>query len=614
MPKPKPTTIDFETEGIEERPLYPPKPVGVSIKPYRKKAKYYAWGHPTGNNCSKADGVRALATAIREAESIVCHNARFDADVGEVHCSIVWPWDKTHDTQVLAYLVDPHARSISLKPLANDWLGMPPEEQEAVRDWLVEHGIERKGTKQWGRSICKAPGDLVGKYADGDTVRTEKLFDRFYDYVVEHNMLGAYNRELRLLPVLLTNEREGVQVDAKGLKKDIKVIRTALQDTDQRIRNKLGVSELNIDSDASLADAIDKYQPGIAWPLTPTGLRSTTKDALHSVLGDQELLALLQYRASMLTCVGTFMEPWLATAEQTGGRIHTTWHSTRGEGGGSRTGRLSSSPNFQNMPTLSSPRFAEVIALHAKYLAGYGLPALPAVRSYIVADTKNHVILDRDFSQQELRVLAHFESGAMMNAYLENPTMDLHQFAADTILEILGIALTRKATKTLAFGILYGMGLGALAERLAVTVKEAKDTKGAYMKAFPGIKEIQDDLKTRARNELPMRTWGGREYFVEPPKMVKGERRTFDYKLFNYLIQGSSADITKEAVLRYNETKKDGRLLLTVHDQLLACAPKAAWKSEMTLLKEAMEGIALDVPLLSDGEYGYRWGQLKECA
>ena len=157
------------------------------------------------------------------------------------------------------------------------------------------------------------------------------------------------------------------------------------------------------------------------------------------------------------------------------------------------------------------------------------------------------------------------------------------------------------------------MGLGALAERLKVSVDEAKRIKQHYLNTFPGIAEIQKALKFRGRQRLPMVTWGGRKYLSEPAKVVDGRLREFEYKLFNYLIQGSSADITKEAMIRYATLKKHGRLLFSVHDQIIVSCPKKYWKEEMALLKEAMEGVPLDAPLLSDGAYGYRWTETKEC-
>ena len=589
--------------------------MGVSIKEHGKPARYYAWGHPTGNNCTVAKGVDALRKAVKNKHGVVCHNGKFDGDVAETHLGVTWPWDKTHDTMILAYLIDPHSKVIDLKPLSERYLDMPPSERDAVRDWLIANKIVTKVMKNWGAYISKAPGDLVGEYANGDTIRTEQLFQLFYPRVVEVDMIDAYRREIRLLPVLLRAEREGVAVDAKKLRADVTTYTAAITQVDEMIGKLLRMKNLNVDSDTDLADAIERRFPGRDWVLTPTGQRSTSKENLKAVITNKPLLAMLTYRASVMTCLNTFMQPWLLTASDADacGRIYTYWNSTaQDKGGGSRTGRLSSTPNFQNIPTLKSPKFVDAIEYHARYLSDKGLPALPQVRSYIVADTKQDVLCDRDFSQQELRVLAHFEDGAMMRGYLENPRLDLHDYARQVIKDNVGLELTRKDTKNIAFGLLYGMGLGSLAEKLGLTVDEARTTRNAYLNTFPGIKLISSDLKMRAQNDLPMRTWGGRLYYVEPPKIIDGKLRSFEYKLFNYLIQGSSADITKEAILAYDELRRDGHLRLTVHDELLISVPKKAWRGEMELLRRAMENVPLDVPLLSDGGVGYRWTELKE--
>lgn len=608
--------VDFETKGIQPRPFYPPRPVGVAIlKPRQKKSRYYAWAHPDGNNCTEEEAKNALLEVWNSKASVSFHNAKFDMDVAETYLGLpLLPPDRVHDTMLLAYLDDPHAKNIGLKELAQRRLGWEPEERDVVRDWLVAHKIVPSTNKKtWGAHISEAPGTIVGPYACGDTDRTAKVLDLLLPDIKERGMFKAYDRERRLIPVLLDNERQGVCVDLPRLEADVARYREALASASKMIWKILGC-EFNVDSGEETANALDRKYPGISWPLTAKGQRSTAKEALEEVLEGRppKLLALFSYYATVATCLRTFMEPWLVTALHTNGRIHTQWNSVaQPEGGGTRTGRLSSTPNFQNIPTLKSPKFQRAIELWKAHLEKLGLPPLPAVRAYIVP-SKGCVLIDRDFSQQELRVLAHFEDGDMLEAYKQDPTIDFHAFAAKLIFGE-ATAANRKTTKNLAFGLLYGMGLGSLAARLGVDVKRAKEIKDLYLGTFPGIKEIQKTLKQLATTGQPMRTWGGRQYLCEPPKIVDGRLRTFDYKLFNYLIQGSSSDVTKEAWLRYDATRKHGRLLLTVHDQMLGEVPKKAWKEEMKILKEAMNGIAIDAPLLSDGAVGTRWTEMEEC-
>jgi DNA polymerase I-like protein with 3'-5' exonuclease and polymerase domains len=138
-----PVTIDFETEAIQQRPHYPPKPVGLAVKFPGKPSKYLAWGHPTKNNARWEDAERVLREIWDSDLDVLCHNAKFDLDVAETHFDLVpLPWKRIHDTMFLLFLDNPHAASLSLKPSAERLLGMPPEEQDAVADWLREHKVK----------------------------------------------------------------------------------------------------------------------------------------------------------------------------------------------------------------------------------------------------------------------------------------------------------------------------------------------------------------------------------------------------------------------------------------------------------------------------------------
>ena len=171
--------LDFETEGIQNRPDYPPKPVGLAVYDPTVAPVYYAWGDQTANYCDYAQARMELAEYLENPENeFVFHNAPFDCSIIEERMGLKVPWEKVHDTMLLAFLTDPFGE-LSLKPLSEKLLGMPPDEQDAVRDWLVKHGVCRANDKSWGAWISKAPGDLVGEYAKGDVVRTLKLYEHY---------------------------------------------------------------------------------------------------------------------------------------------------------------------------------------------------------------------------------------------------------------------------------------------------------------------------------------------------------------------------------------------------------------------------------------------------
>lgn len=620
----KPTTIDFETMGIEGRPNYPPIPVGVSIKKWGRPSKYYAFGHRCENNCSWGEAKELLEEAYDTEDGILFQNAKFDLDVAEVHMGIKIPeWQRVHDTMLLLFLDDPNQLELSLKPAAKRLLGWEPEEQDAVAQWLIDNPpakgvkVSKGGKYPFGAYIAYAPGSLVGKYANGDVDRTEAIFKLLYPRIVEASMLDAYNRERQLLPILLEMERQGLPVDLPRLREDLAMYRQTQTTVDKWVRDRLGADEeLNLDSGEQLfnamlmADVVDKGQA----LLTPTGKYQTNKDALLLAVTDDVLLAMLQYRSQLKTCVGTFMGPWCQVAEQSGGLIYTTWNQVKapkgpGGVGGTRTGRLSSTPNFQNIPKSFKSHF-RTEENPDKPVAPIELPPLPKIRSYIVA-FPGEVLVDRDFSQQEVRILAHYDGGELLSQYQADAWVDFHTSTQQKLAE-QGKVYERKFVKTVNFGLIYGMGNAALATDLGITVEEATKLKKDILSLYPGIKDLYKDMKACAKTHTPIHTWGGRRYYCEEPKMVQGRYREFDYKMVNTLIQGSAADCTKEAVIRfYNAKKPDWRILLNVHDQITVSVPPEDMEEAMEVLRTAMESIAFDVDMLSEGSVSTtNWAEL----
>ena len=629
MKQPKPVVIDFETFGIEGRPKYPPMPVGVSIKYPGKKAKYYAFGHPEGNNCCWSDAAAELAKAYAHKDGVLFHNGKFDVDVADVHFGLAVPsWERIHDTLFLLFLDDPHQIELGLKPAAARLLNMPAEERDAVGDWLIEHqpvpGVKISRSKSsehyFGRYIAYAPGDLVGTYANGDVDRTEAIFNLLWKKTVERGMLAAYDRERRLMPILLEMERQGLPIDLKRLRNDVAMYNEWRAKIDAWIIKTLKASpDINLDSGQQLVDAmvkVGKADPDLL-PRTPTGKFQTNKEALLQGVTDKTLLAVLKYRTQLNTCLNTFMQPWLATAEASGGLIFTTWNQTKMPSGdsnvGTRTGRLSSTPNFQNIPKEFQPIFHhEAPDKKLPKCPFKDLPPLPRVRSYITP-FPGHVLIDRDYSQQEPRILAHFDGGALMDKYLEDPWIDFHDFAKAE-LEKMGKFYDRKPVKNTNLGLIYGMGVGKLAERNGMTVEEAAELKQAILQLYPGLRDMYQDMKIRARLNQPIRTWGGREYYCEPPRLVNGRIQEFDYKLVNVLIQGSAADCTKEAIIRYHAAKHpEAKIILIVHDQITVSVPKKIFKAEMEVLRKCMESVEFDVPILSEGSVSdTNWDELRD--
>jgi len=605
----KPITLDFETKAIEKRPVYPPVPVGLAIWEPGRQPRYMAWGHPVENNCHKEDAARTLKFYWDSKRPLLFQNAPFDLEVAQVHFGLPYPpWHLIHDTMLLAFLHDPHARTLSLKPTADRWLDMPPVEQDAVKEWILANVQGRNTRKLWGAHIAEAPGRLVGEYAIGDVVRTRKLFDLLSSRVSKR----AYDRERELQPLLLDAEHRGVAINKRKLERAVTGYEKTLENIDKDIRTRLRAPTLDVDSPRQLVKAIDLRKLVDVWELTPKGSKSAAAKSLQRTCKDKQLSGLLMYRGRLKTGLRTFGRSWIESAYDS--RLHCHWNQVVNEEGvkkyGARTGRLSSSPNLQNVPKLR-PEPVE------------GFPALPHPREYIVP-SDGCVLLGRDYSQQELRILAYYIGGSVASRYAANQNMDLHVFAQEELKKEFGIELDRRAIKTIAFGILYGMGVPRLAEALGVERSVAYTFKEAYINIFPGLRALQ----AKHSEDNCIDTWGERHYDAEPPishtelarsfggtELVEHEviDREFSYKLLNYKIQGTAAECAKQAIINLHGALRESEFLLSVHDEFLVDCPKGAEKEEMARFNEALLDVDFSpIQMLSDGKIGRRnWSTMR---
>lgn len=634
-------TVDFETEPIRNRPHYPPRPVGVSIKRYGERAVYFAFGHRAGGNNCTEESARSVLEELWTDPSVqlVFHNSKFDVAVATERWDLpMLPWERIHDTMFLAFLYDPYSTHFGLKPLAHMLLNMPPDERDDVAGWVWEHRakIEQLYSAEFGGLkvrknkeaawVCVAPGDLVAPYANGDTVRTEALFDFMYDDIVRRGMLQAYIRERRLMPIFMRNEREGMRVAIDDLANDVDIYGRAFAYVEDQLRFALRASGLNFDADQDVAAIL--IERGIVLEQdfvrtaptrnNPNGQLSVSKDNLlpelftgttaQGVPGWQIAQA-LGYRNRLKTCLDMFMRPWLAQAEINGGYITTNWNQIRGEGG-TRTGRPSTNDhNFLNISKDFSGRDDQY--KHPEFL---GVPELPLCRVYVLPD-EGHTFVHRDFNGQELRVFGHFEQGALWEQYQDDPRIDVHAFVGAEFMRTAQREIERTKVKVMNFQAIYGGGAPALSKKLRVSLAEAKTLKGFHDKALPGRKILNEEITRVIRRGDPICTWGGRLYYEEPRE--PGEREKI-YKLLNYLVQGSAADLTKESIVEWDDANRSlprdqqSRFMVTVYDEINVSSPTEVMRQNMALLKEVMEAPRLTVTMLSDGKIGDAWGRLEK--
>jgi len=604
----KPIFLDFETEGIKARPKYPPVPVGLAV--YDPEGQfpngYYSFDHLYGNTSTFSEVYDLLLNVYCSNRAICFHNAMFDLDVIETHFDLAIPNTlRLHDTLILAFLNDPHVQSLSLKDLVVTYGLAQPDERDELKEWIIENVPEAKKKKStWGAYICQGPTELVGRYAMADVRLTSLLYD-FLSEKVLPAQAEPYQREMALIPMLLENSRLGVRVDVPGLEKAKLQAETDIALSTDWVRALLNSPDLNVDSDQQLVEVIyqsEHWDKNKSWPKTDKGQLQATKEAFEEMLTNEHLRDVLRYRANLSTCLSTFIEPWLHSGRDTG-RIYTNWNSVRGERGGTRTGRLSSTPNFQNAPI----RYPKVNLPDDLKVA-----ALPLIRSFILPD-EGHKLVACDFNAQELRIFAHFEGGNLMRQYQVDARADLHTYAAKMMTEASGREVTRTYSKGVSFAILYGAGPKKISEMLEVDYEMAKTLMDSYTTAVaPGLKSMQATMKTRYKLNQPIKTIGGRLVKMEPAKVVYGRLREFDYKGVNLLIQGSAADQAKAAMLLFQKTRRGSRLLLSVHDELVISAPIEAIEREAECLMHAMcNAVHMDVPMVSDYKVGLTYQDTK---
>ena len=592
-------TVDFETEAIGPRPAqYPPVPVGVSIRWPNGFSEYLAWGHPVGNNCTFEQARTRLWTAWQHP--CLFHNSAFDMEVAFAHLGFPAPrvW---HDTYFLLFLCYPHAQTYSLKPTAEWLLSEPPTEQDAMRDWIVKN-VPGATKKNFGAHISKAPVSLVEPYAIGDCTRTYGIFRLLWPHV-RSRMMAPYMRERALMPVLTKASRRGIRVNRElaGVW-DARMLQ-AITDADARLHALLG--PVNLDANEELADALENcsaVEPD-TWPLTSTGKRSVSKKSIAKLVADPVLRDLILYRNTAATLQRTFLTGWL-DASQYDGRLHCQWHQVKSDDGGARTGRIASSaPNLANVP---NPQDRVVVPA--------GLPPLPNLRKLLLPE-EGCVWVSADYASQELRHAAHFEAGPLMEAYQQNPDLDLHEYGRAKAHRASGLAILgdpkdgRKKTKIVNFSTLYGAGIDNLSEQLDMTDKaEVRKLRDVILDSMGNLRRLRDQATQRWRLGKMIRTWGGREVPCQPPIFYKGQRLTFEYKALNMLIQGSAADQTKEALVRL-DSSADVELLSQLYDEINSSVPTDMVAEGVRHVRECMEDIqGFDVPFTTDVEVGPTWG------
>lgn len=420
----------------------------------------------------------------------------------------------------------------------------------------------------------------------------EKIYQIYRDMASEINNTGMghllYDIEIPLSSVLADMEYYGFKVDADGLKKYSEMLKNVENQLSERIYMHAGCI-FNINSPKQLGEVLFENLGLPTGKKTKTGY-STGADTLeklrpyHPVIND-----ILDFR-QVSKLRGTYGEGLLNVVDDTG-RIHTSFNQT-----GTVTGRLSSTdPNLQNIPV--------------RFELGREL------RKYFISENDEYVLIDADYSQIELRILAHISGDeVMISAFKEGA--DIHTITASQIFHVSEEFVTselRKRAKAVNFGIVYGIGDFSLAQDLGITRKQAADYINGYLETYKGVDSyLKSAIENAKINGYCTTMFGRRRYIPELNSSNKNTKAFGERVAMNSPIQGTAADIIKIAMVNTAKALKeadiDARLILQVHDELIieshiACAGKAS----MILKTEMENAVKLSVPLTADIAQGKTW-------
>ena len=478
------------------------------------------------------------------------------------------------DTMLAAYLLDPAAPSFELQPLSEQYLGTD------VLGSVAEEAEGQLFGDSWRKTAAGAAAVAL----------LAPVLDERIDKAGLRRLLEEV--ELPLSSVLARMQAHGVALDVAYLEEMAEGVRDTMATLQARIYELAG-EEFNLNSPPQLrAILYDKLRlsPG---KKTPKGQLSTDASVLEKLRDMHPIVdAILSWR-ELDKLNSTYLDALPKQVDPRDGRVHTTFNQT-----GAATGRLSSTnPNLQNIPVRGELG--------------------RQIRRAFVPGSKTDVLLVADYSQIELRILAHLSGDEGLKAAFESGT-DIH---TATSARVFGLPedqvdpATRSRAKAINYGLAYGMNAWGLASRLEITPDEAEEFIDAYFASFPQIRDYLDRQVARAAAEGFTETILGRRRYIPELQAANPRVRDMGRRMaLNAPIQGSAADVFKLGMIRVDEALQGSdlecRMLLTVHDELVFEVSKKRVEEAAELVKREMEAAhELDVPLRADIGWGPNWAE-----
>jgi DNA polymerase-1 len=582
LDKAKIISFDTETTGTEEMLA---DLVGISLSIKEGQGYYIPVGHTSGTNLLLKKVIEALTPAMTNPKiGKLAHNAKYDYIVLARHGLTVSPL--TFDTMLAEFIVDPASRNLGLKNLSQFRLG---EEMTHIEELIG------KGKKQV--SMAEVSIEAVANYAAADAENTLRLMpieEKELERVNGRKILDEI--DMPLTAVLAEMEMTGALIDTKFFGGMSKELAARLGEIEKEIYAHAGKT-FNINSPQQLSEVLFNHlrlEPPDKGRKTTTGFYSTSADVLDSMRGQHQVMDFILEHRELSKLKSTYVDALPAAINPATGRVHTSYSQI-----GAVTGRLSSNnPNLQNIPIRTETG--------------------RRVRNGFIAD-KGNLLLSVDYSQIELRIVAHMaEDEAMLAAFRAGE--DIHATTAAAVYDIPLEAVNkdmRRHAKAINFGLIYGMSAFGLTRTTDLTLAEAEDFVKAYFRKFPGIKKYLDGIRRQAAEIGYVETLlGRRRYFpaLQTRSNVQMKNRE-EREAINAPIQGTAADIMKIAMLKIPPALKsaglNAKMLLQVHDELVLEVPEKEIRETAKVVHETMaNAYPMSIPLETEARAGLNWGEM----
>ena len=483
------------------------------------------------------------------------------------------------DTMVASYVINPSIRQHNLDALSLEYL-----------DYQKIPTSELLGTGKNQINMVEVPIDKIAQYACEDADITQRLRVFFEPILAEYNLEELFKSvELPLIHVLMQMERNGVSLDLPFLKKMSAELEEELNRIMDQIFEMAG-EKFNINSTKQLSEILFTKLKLPVIRKTKTGI-STDVNVLEQLAKQHPLPAhLLEYR-QLSKLKSTYVDALPKLVNPSTKRLHTSYNQTV-----AATGRLSSSdPNLQNIPIRTEIG--------------------RRIRKSFIPASKDYVFLDADYSQIELRIMAHISKDeTLLKSF--NDDEDVHRRTAALVFKTLPEEVSddqRRRAKEVNFGIMYGMGAYGLSSRMDIPLPEAEEFITDYFAYYPKVREYIDETIAQARDVGYVTTLLNRRRYL--PEINSENRRIREFAertAINTPIQGSAADLIKVAMIkiadRMEKEKLDAKMIMQVHDELVFEVKRKDLDSMRALVKEEMESaIELDVPIKVDMGIGENW-------